>query len=580
MKKYLLSLLLLTVTLTLSATERPMAKMRQAAVKTLNANKAKATLSKPTLEVYNDGSSFTIVSRDDRFPEVLAYGVGNFDIETAPANVKWWFEAVQRSMEKAVKENAPRRAATTYTAVAPMMTTKWGQNAPYNNYCPVFEKEKTKAPTGCVATAMAQIMKYWNYPTKGIGSKSYIPTTHPEYGTLSASFIGTTYQWSSMPNKVTTSSSTTAQTAVATLMYHCGVAVSMNYKTSAEGGSGAYTILPETYINNGYIDAATALNKYFGYNTVGYYRNSYSDNNWKTILKGELDAGRPILYAGQSSSSGHAFVCDGYNSSDYFHFNWGWSGNSDNYYLISALNPPALGTGGGTGGGFNTNQKIVTIAPPSDIDLRHYGRMLLAQSGSNLIVNTTQTMPKNTAFFLRDTIANFGTGTFNGTFRYDVLNANKTTIVGEVGSKAIELEGKHYTFFTINNTTGLSLSDGTYYVRGAYKESSSSTWYTISDGNYSNLYAFTIKTVLGIDDKETFKTLVYPNPAQNIVHFQATENLENAVAEFVDISGKVVYRTAFSGQEIAFDISEFAKGIYILKVNLPNNCLTYKIVKQ
>ena len=111
MKKYLLSLLLLTSALTMSATVRPTAKMQQAASKVMNGSKAQVTLSKPTLDVFNDGSRFAIVSRDDRFPEILAYGMGNFDIEKAPANVKWWFEAVQRCMENAVKQNAPRRAA-------------------------------------------------------------------------------------------------------------------------------------------------------------------------------------------------------------------------------------------------------------------------------------------------------------------------------------------------------------------------------------------------------------------------------------------------------------------------------------
>ena len=136
-----------------------------------------------------------------------------------------------------------------------------------------------------------------------------------------------------------------------------------------------------------------------------------------------------------------------------------------------------------------------------------------------------------------------------------------------------------FTVFDITNN-GLSLPDGTYYVQGAYKDSSSSTWYTIPAGNYYNLYAFTIKTVLGVGDKELFKTMVYPNPAQNIVHFQSTEALENAVAEFVDMSGKVVYRTTFSGQETTFDISQLSKGVYILNVKVPNNVLNYKIIKQ
>ena len=169
MKKSILSLLLLTVTITLSAAERSNAMMRRAAMRSLHASTATVTLSKPTLDVYNDGNQFAIVSRDDRFPAVLAYGMGNFDIEKAPDNVKWWFEAVQRSMDKAIKQNTPRRADVAYTPVAPMMTTKWGQDSPYNNMCPresgdEHDTESPRSPSGCVATAMAQIMNYQQYP--------------------------------------------------------------------------------------------------------------------------------------------------------------------------------------------------------------------------------------------------------------------------------------------------------------------------------------------------------------------------------------------------------------------------------
>jgi hypothetical protein len=131
-----------------------------------------------------------------------------------------------------------------------------------------------------------------------------------------------------MPNKVTSSNS-----AVATLMYHCGVSVDMNYGVGSKGGSGAQTL-----------DVVDALKTYFGYPTSveGKYRSSYSDAQWKTLLKGELDASRPIQYAGTGSGGGHSFVCDGYDNNDFFHFNWGWSGSSDGYFSINNLNPLSL----------------------------------------------------------------------------------------------------------------------------------------------------------------------------------------------------------------------------------------------
>ena len=154
---------------------------------------------------------------------------------------------------------------------------------------------------------MAQIMKFWNYPETGSGFHSY---NHPAYGTLSANFGSTTYQWSLMPNVVSSSNS-----AVATLMYHCGVSVNMVYDIAAKGGSSAQTL-----------DVAAALKTYFGYSSTveGKYRKDYTDAQWIDLLKTELNAGRPVQYAGTGSSGGHSFVCDGYNSNDFFHMNWGW----------------------------------------------------------------------------------------------------------------------------------------------------------------------------------------------------------------------------------------------------------------
>ena len=197
-------------------------------------------------------------------------------------------------------------------------------------------------------------MKYWEYPSQGIGFHSY---NEDDYGTLSANFASTTYNWAAMPNNVTSSNN-----AVATLMYHCGVSVDMNYGV---GGSSAQTL-----------DVANALINYFGYSPQieGLYKTNYSNVQWINLLKTDLDNNRPIQYAGSGNGGGHSFVCDGYDNNDWFHFNWGWGGSSDGYFDLDYLNPGSLGTGGGTGG-FNTNQRaIIGIQPPSggstvDVDI-------------------------------------------------------------------------------------------------------------------------------------------------------------------------------------------------------------------
>ena len=189
--------------------------------------------------------------------------------------------------------------------------------------------------TGCTITAMAQIMKYWNYPTKGTGSHSY---SHPTYGNLSADFGSTTYQWSQMPNSVTSQND-----AVATLMYHCGVSLETDYGPSASGA----------------FDPRDALVQYFNYssNAMLVNRGGFTNSDWIRMLKTELDLRHPIWYTG-SGFFGHSFICDGYQDADYFHFNWGWSGTSDGYFYIGNLNP-----GGNT---LNENQfALISIIPGS-----------------------------------------------------------------------------------------------------------------------------------------------------------------------------------------------------------------------
>jgi len=198
--------------------------------------------------------------------------------------------------------------------VAPMITARWGQGTYYNAQCPAG------TPVGCVATSMSMIMRYWSYPQIGQGSHSY---NHPVYGTQSANFGETVYNWSAMPHALSSHNS-----AVATICRHTGVAVNMDY---APGGSGAYsTAVPP------------ALISYFKYKNTAQlrYKQHYSDSNWATLLRGELDNARPVYYAGSSTGSGgHAWVLDGYQGTDHFHMNWGWYGYYNGYYYLSNLNP-------------------------------------------------------------------------------------------------------------------------------------------------------------------------------------------------------------------------------------------------
>lgn len=209
--------------------------------------------------------------------------------------------------------------------VEPLVKTRWGQNRPYNDNCP------GGSVTGCSATAMAQVMKYWEFPNHGIGSHSY---NHPEFGTLSANFGATTYDWDHMPFSPDASTvSDVERQALSTLMYHCGVSIDMDY--GLDESSGDLTKMTST------------LPAYFGYApTVQWlYQRNYTEAAWKSMLKAELDALRPMCYVsafpqeGMSRASFHAFVCDGYDEMDYFHLNWGWTGSGDGYYDVFSMIP-------------------------------------------------------------------------------------------------------------------------------------------------------------------------------------------------------------------------------------------------
>lgn len=222
------------------------------------------------------------------------------------------------SWERLLTENfTPQR---NMRDVSPLLNTSWNQGQYYNALCPSDPSGPAgHVWAGCVATAMAQVMKFWSYPETGVGSHSYYDD---QYGLQSANFGATTYNWSLMPNNVTSSN-----TSVATLMYHLGVSVDMDYGVN---GSGAYSD-----------DARNALVNYFQYKSTAQllYKNDYTSTTWNNMVQNELDEGRPLYWRGQNSTSGHAFNLDGYQGTDYFHINWGWSGSYNGYFSLDDLTP-------------------------------------------------------------------------------------------------------------------------------------------------------------------------------------------------------------------------------------------------
>lgn len=318
-----------------------------------------------------DSTGYILASALQRFTPVVGYSFkGRWDVALLPHNFLSWLnsyiedvEAVRSSdslpqtilNEQAEWENEykalingdsryySRKNAKNVNA---LIQTYWSQGEGYNNYCPVYSNamysNNGHAVTGCVATAMAQIIRYYQYPSYGFGEKSY---RHYYYGNLSAKFDTTFYNYSLMPVMVNGYSADAEQDAVSTLCYHCGVAVKMEYENpNHTTGSGAAS----NEVPNGL--------KHFGYFASFYYGKNAHNNIWDSLLRNDLENGHPVYYSGSSSEGGHAFICDGYRSyQSKYHFNFGWGYGSDGWYTTSHVN------------GYSTNQAAVFNIVPSNI---------------------------------------------------------------------------------------------------------------------------------------------------------------------------------------------------------------------
>ena len=333
----------------------------------------------PAMYVVNVGNTFVIVSADDIAHPVLGYSLSRpWPVQTEngkranenstdanvmlPSQVSGYLDDLAAQIESAAGQQGTldRETASEWRqllslnsqllttnlpdSVGPLLTTTWDQGQYYNALCPEDANGfYGHCPTGCVATAMAQIVNYWGYPVHGRGTHSYQSLY---YGTLTVNYDSTTYDYANMPDALTNSSTSAQVNAVATLMYHCGVANVMGY------GAGSSSAISE--------NTRTAFINHFGYSSkLGYAeRHLYTDAEWRGLLKTEIDSLSPVYYTAYNIfGTGHAFVLDGYRDNDYFHFNFGWGGQADGWYLVSAIN---------AGEGYTLwQQAIVGIRPDS-----------------------------------------------------------------------------------------------------------------------------------------------------------------------------------------------------------------------
>ena len=388
----LLTIILLTfVSLAMSAENIGRRSAKQKAVTVMGAEAqlelaAVAEGSSPAYYVFNNTASakgFVIVAGDEGNNDILGYATsGKFDADSLPPQLAFWLACYEEQLELIRQGGAaPYRSATIYPTIEPLVTTHWDQQSPYNKMNPMNPITNNQFPTtGCVATAMAQVMKYWSSDkaTTDIPEYSYKLNSSGTIYTVNVSGLpATTINYSLLRNDYNSGDNDASAQEVARLMAYCGRAAKMAYMSTT-----ASAVCRGTY-----------LSEYFGYNTnqVTESREYYSSEEWDSLLYHELQASRPVIYSGarQDTSKeqyGHAFIVDGYKEG-LFHINWGWSGRYDGYFKLSECNPYGSGTGAGTGrDGFSFRQIAVTHLTPGDVEsIEPRGGESLEEGG--LVVN-------------------------------------------------------------------------------------------------------------------------------------------------------------------------------------------------
>lgn len=511
MRRFLLFLFAFVVSLTMNAgkvTEQQALQKAQNFMKGKKfvlENKARAEKEKANIPFYifnaEDNGGFVVVSADDRTEEILGYADrGHLLEQEINDNLKYWLDCYEAQIKYlditgSNKTRGVTRAAK--AAIDPLIQTKWDQGAPYNLQCPeiVGNNGKERAVTGCVATAMAQVMYYHQWPQSNTAAiPGYTTSTHSiEMDPLPA----TQFKWSKM--NLTYSSGDTGESAnaVAVLMRYCGQAVEMNYDLSSNGGSGA-NVNPDDLINYfGYSQSAREINRFF-----------YSVSDWEDIIYRELNEGRPVLYSGQSSTGGHQFVCDGYDGKGYFHFNWGWSGSSDGFFVLSLANPADLGIGGGASeDGYSYYQDAIIRLEPEDGKTPIPYVFGLIDGSQELITGYTRsststdftdvTLPGVVfmQYFYTDVWPDFtvdyGWGLYeNGTLK-KVLSSNTSTLT----------ENDNAVANSANVTFGSGLSNGTYMLRQIYRLVGTSDWIPCDmlTGSYNWAISYLLATISGTE---------------------------------------------------------------------------------
>ncbi|MDO4691790.1 MAG: thiol protease/hemagglutinin PrtT [Porphyromonadaceae bacterium] len=436
----------------------------------------------PAYYIFNDTdrSGFVIISGDDATTSILGYSSeGQILLNSLPLQLSSLLrlhqEQVKELRSNAITPGLPSPSPKPNPKVirGPLTKSLWNQDEPFNDQAPKIGQERTV--TGCVATAIAQVMYYHKWPTQGKGEYKYKPRSG-SIAELSADFSKSTYDWTKMTdvyafdwewngyryNKKGRWTQEQGE-AVARLMSDIGIAVKMNYNLPRYGGSGAY-------MN----DAARALKEYFSYHVRHLSRNDVPNALFLSSIQQELDLENPIIMSGAQDGAGHAWVIDGYDENGYLHANWGWGGLSNGYFALSFMSPMSLGIGGGRGG-FNQYQDVILVRPdktghePFPAQERGYA----FESSGGLSINSTTTDLSQNKIGL--TVTKLGTkvsDTYRGELAFSLRSASGHEVMLEQSNLYLVQISKGTYFPSLDASITLQPlpADGVYTLRAVCRE--------------------------------------------------------------------------------------------------------------
>ena len=505
------------------------------------------------LFVFNNGANgYVVMAGDMSVDPVLAYSdEAAFDADNINPGLelwlKWYASQVSQARSKSTKSAHPNWAVINNSLlslnngkakdVTPLVAARWNQDNLYNYNCP----EHPNGPgghcyAGCVSTAMSMIMYYYKYPESGYNSHAYY---HPYYGTISADFGQTTYDWSSMTNIINTSS----KEAISKLMYHCGISVDMYYTPV---GSSAFSE-----------NTVYAFKHYFNYRLTveSVDKDAYDYLDWYAIIQNELDEGRPILYSGSGSSGGHAFVCDGYQDT-LFHFNWGWGGANNGYFRVDSLDSG--------NGDFTVSQIAVIGIIPYDAPYCKTSRICTDSSGkiSDGSAESYYWNNTNCGWLIQpsngDVILNFTS--FNTEAGKDVVNvydgtSTSGTLLGAFSGTAIppQVVASSGSMFIVFTSDGVNQGEG---------------WTaTYTCGH------------VGLQENQLFGSFFFPNPTDENIQFSSPENEEILICKIFNSSGQLVFSDKnLIGNNIS--LAGLPQGLYFVTVETASGFFSGKVLKQ